>query len=506
MRPHVLIFTLFVIASRAATIPDKDVEFERKITEVIKDVLSEEKVPENSSSEQELIDQANSVKDVENNLRNRVQVADIPVKVVVEDVKPVLKSDCEKETNEVVPENEENVDIKRVEIDLKNPGEPQRQEHDSQSPEHFTDGQEGLTAVKQEVINSQNVFQGGVQGIQDQIQSWWAESDNESLQQIRKSIDELQTGFQNQISKLNETVQRIWQPYSASVPSIKSNVASSLQYLETNVKSGVKALSDGVEAISSVRQENKPEEQTQKPPERPWQQYFQSFTATIQQGFQNLTNNIQSNYGNMTQNSNNGNNATAADGGSVWQNIGGVFNVFRPQATNQTSTVTQVQSDEGAPQPPNTLWGNLQNNIQNYFRPNGGSGVQSDTPVSQPANNRPILNAIQQIPLFQGVANFINPQSNQPAQVPQAQKPEDPKPEASQEGSNAVPTESKPDKEQEKEKPVVTQTAQSGPIKQLIEKNPIVQGIAGAVQRIQHTVNNPEKPRDADVDAEKGFL
>lgn len=498
MKPHVLIFALFVIAARAATIPNKDTELARKNAEIIKDIVTEEKIKEeNLSSEPELVEEANSVQEVENNLRKGVH--DIPVKVVVEDV----KSELEKENNEVVPENEDNVDIKRVEIDLKNPGEPQRQEHDTQNPEHFSDGQEGLAAVKQQVIDSQNVFQGGVQGIQQQIQSWWIQSENESLKQIRKNIEDLQLTFQNQITKLNDTVQKIWQPYSASVPSIKSNVESSLQYLENNVKTGVKSLAQGVEAISSVREDTKNETQ-------PgfgfgnWQNYFQYFNQAIQNGFQNITNSIQSNYGNGTQNANNANNTTATDGGNAWQNWGNVFNVFRPPSINQNITGTQVQADEGAaPAKPPTLWNNIQNNIQNYFRPN--AGVQSDTPVSQPAPNRPVLNAIQ--PLFQNVANFINPQANQQPQAAVTQapaKPEEPKPEANQEGTNAVPVDTKPDKEQEKEKPVVTPTVQSGPIKQLIEKNPIVQGIAGAVQRIQHTVINPEKPRDAAVETEKG--
>lgn len=467
MRLHALVFALVVLYARAASIPERaDIDFEKTLTEAVKEVLSKDEVAlENISSDPELIDQANSVKDIENNLRKRVPVADIPVKVVVDDVKPtqktsVDKDDKEKENNEVIPESSE--EIKRVEIDLKDTGLPQRQQHDTQGPEEIKPEIEAIASLK-------SIIHDGTEKLQEGVQN--------QVVQMQHNLQQLEDSFQNQVENFNKTLQKLLSPASGNpAGQAKANVVeSSLETLQNNIKAGIKSLADRIETFRAEKQPNKREECSSSPSvpsteetPNPFQIYFQQIATQMQQGFQNMTTSFQS-YVNQTQN-------------------------------NVTSSSTDpnnpaAQSDENATPRP-SFW----ENIQNIFQGGSPQQPQSDTPVSQPATpNRPIVQAIQNNPFVQGVVSVFQP--NRPAaNQPAAAQATPPKPETAQpnqEGSNSVPTETKPEPEQQKQKPETTTFAQSGPIKQIfIDKNPIVQGIAGAVHRIQDSIK-PERPRDA---------
>ncbi|XP_028169750.1 uncharacterized protein LOC114359515 [Ostrinia furnacalis] len=487
MRLHAFfLFVLFVINARAATIHGPAVpELEKKLPipeETNKDVIP----AENASSEQELIDAANTVQDVENNLRVKA-VDSIPVSVIVEsDANPT-------DDNEVTP-------IVRRVVDLKNPGEPQRQEHETQNAVHYDDEQQIVTSVKQTVVDTQNALKQGFQGVTQGIQNWIANS--EQLSAIQASIQNLQESFKEQISKLNETIQSFWQNRVGSnqsqaagndvpKPEIES-VESQLKILEDNFQTGVKALSEGVQVFALLKAENEnPTSPAPTAPNNLFVQYLQLFQQTISQGFNNVTHAFQ-NYVNQSPNN------TASNPGLLQGLNNGIQNILNPQPAG-------TQSDDASTSRP-SLWQGIQSSIQNILKPTQNQAAQG----SNGTPNRPITQAIQNLPFVQGVVNLIQPNkpgAQQPAQA-QPAKPADPVQPAA-EGSNVVPVETKPESDVQPAKaPVVEEVKpeqpsnNNGPIQSIIQNNPIVKGISGAVQKLQASITNPEKPRETEKEPE----
>ncbi|RVE43297.1 hypothetical protein evm_012056 [Chilo suppressalis] len=476
MRLHVSIVLLLAVYARAATIQTPDLEKKLPEKPCEKDPLSD-----NVSSEQELLDSANTIKDVENNLRVKA-IDNIPVKVIVDDA-------------------DDTSDLKRVEVDLEHPGEPQRQEHDTQNPVSYSHEQQIVSNVKQAVSDTQNTLKQGFQGVTQGMQDWI--SNNQQLSSIQQSIQGLQQSFTSQINKLNETIQSFWnnQGSENAIPTDQKqkpqfeNVENHLKTLEDNFKIGVKALSEGVQVFATLRDDNT--EKPTSPPNNLFLQYLQLFQQTVSQGFNNVTHAIQNYVGQNNANS------TAGNGGILQGFNNGFQNIF-----NQGSSTAApgAQSDEPVTQRP-SLWQGLQNSIQNILNPNQVQTSPAEQGAQPPASpSGPIAQAIQNNPFVQGVVNFIQP--NKPAaQQPQPAKPaaQQTQPTASEpaaEGSNSVPVESpeaKPDADvQQPAKATEQQAAPSnGPIKNIIQNNPIVMGISGAVQRLQSSISgNQEKPRD----------
>ncbi|XP_063538375.1 uncharacterized protein LOC134747697 isoform X2 [Cydia strobilella] len=446
MRPHVLVLTLAALLAPAhfASIATS----EKILVDPIKDVLDTEaqKAPE------ETIDQANTIKDIDNQLLKKAEP--IPVKVVVEDVAPVVK------------DSEDTV--KRVEIDLKHPGEPQRQEHETQNPEHYEDDSAPVATIKQMIKDSQEAFNQRFKDVSECIGEWLL--DHKPDVSLKDSINDLQETFMENIEKLNSTIQSYWNPDKANSEKkveIKK-VQSGLKFLEEKFETGVQNLNNGVRNLAVLKEtRDDAGTTTAKPPGIQFPGFVMNFWTTVSNGFNNVTNQFQNMIGQGS------NNATAGEPG--------------------------VQSDEtSASTSKPTVFQAIQTQIQGIFqgRP---QGAQSD---EQPAGQTgPFAQVIQNVPLLQNFVNFIQPK-------PQSNEPGKPVQSTNSEGSNVVPAEPAKPADQQQKKPdeepaTAPAPASQGPIQQIIQRNPIVQGIAGAVQKIQHTINNPEKPRE-EITEEKG--
>ncbi|XP_063624897.1 uncharacterized protein LOC134796678 isoform X1 [Cydia splendana] len=448
MRPLVLVLALAALLAPAhlASIATS----EKKLGDPIKDVLDTEaqKAPE------EPIDQANTIKDIDNQLLKKADP--IPVKVVVEDVAPVVK-------------DSEDI-VKRVEIDLKHPGEPQRQEHETQNPEHYEDDSAPVATIKQMIKDSQEAFNQRFKDVSECIGEWLL--DNKPDISLKDSIKDLQDTFMENIEKVNSTIQSYWnQDKADSEKKVEiEKVQSGLKVLEEKFETGVQDLNNGVRNLAVLKQtRDDASTTTVKPSGIPGIQFpgfVTGFWSSVTNGFSNVTNQI--------------------------QNIIG-------QASNNSSGASGVQSDEtSASTSKPTVFQAIQNQIQGIFqgRP---QGAQSD---EQPAGQTgPFAQVIQNVPLLQNFVNFIQPK-------PQTNEPGKPAQTTNSEGSNVVPADPANPADQQQKKPdeapaAAPAPASQGPIQQIIQRNPIVQGIAGAVQKIQHTINNPEKPREGTTE-EKG--
>lgn len=469
MRLHALVLTLFVFAARAATIPEKsEVEFERKLSDAVKEVIKkEENAPEKVYSEQNLIDETNFVKDAENNLRN--QIVDIPVKVVVDD-KIGIKSDADKkEENEVAPESEDS--IKREEIDVNNPPGPlQRQEHDTQNPEHFEDAKakQAIATDNQNQAQDENQNVGPLASAQQNFNNWV--SNNQQIQNMQQSIKEFQENFNKQVGTIANIVKGVLQgnfnslqPQGVPEPAAGASVASPVLTSEVLQKDDKK--SSDIRSVPVPKDENGCDSSSGTSPGagNNWWNPVLDALNVMQGQLTNLTQQFQQF---NTQQQQQQTDQTGTSGG-FFQNLGSGLQFFNIQNQNNAS-----QSDET--QKPGGIW----QNIQNFFQP--PQDAQSDT--QQP--NRPIIQAVQN-----AIGTFWRPGQSQNGQN-EPQKPVSPE-KPSQEGNNVVPE--KPIEQQKEPAPVTL--AQSGPIKQLIANNPIAQGLAGAVQKIQHTIK-PDQPRD----------
>lgn len=461
-----LLFAVAALHARAATIPASITE--KKLIEVIPEEL--DKSPENISSEQELIDQTNTIKDVENKLR--VKLEDIPVKVIVEDAQPALKTDDGKD---------ESQDINRPRPDLRNPGPPQRQEHETQNPEYYATEQQTIFKFKQSLKDTQNILQKEFQGISEGIQNMLR--NKVQIPEVQQSIRSLRESFTAQINKLNGTIQNYLQADSSSItqPAVEQIKASfhqieeGLNTLRHDFNREVENLADGVEVVASLKADNEkpvesnPSSASTVAPTNP------SPPPASSNPLQFISDRIQNMvymFGNMTQN-------------LGWNNI------LNP-ASSTTAVPEGTQSDTQVPA---------------AAQPGGHFNITQIFP-SQAAPFQQTWNTIQN--LFQGFPNFLNlpmlgaqtPQGTQSAKPSASTQPAPAaEPTSVPQPSKPTETSTKPEAQASPAQPVAATQAAAvtpfAPIRQILQNNPISKGIADAVQRLQN-LNNPDKPREVE--------
>ncbi|XP_050666872.1 uncharacterized protein LOC126966707 [Leptidea sinapis] len=492
---------------------------------------------ENVVSEPELVQQTHAVKDIDNSLRS--SPVNIPVKVIVENVK------LDENSNDYVPDNDDSINLKRAPIDLKNPGPPQRQQHETQNPEHYTDGQKAVFTIKQSIEDTQKIFSSGLKGISDNFKKLFA--NDEQLSTIQENINKLKITFGDHITKLNDTIQSHIAPEKVSKPEDNFQVVEArLKNLASNFDSGVSKLNEGVELLAIIKEEDEaaaakaegdgapaeaqpsqPSSSTQAPTEEQTNfiyQFLNNFQNGVVGSFTNLQNAVQNYFGQNPQSTSEqppeGVQADTPQGASS-QGGNFVTNLFQgisfpslpslPFLGQQNQPQKPVQAPAGVaadePAPVQTGWRppNLVEQVQNSWN-NIVSGIQQGQAQqqAQPApphfSGGPIAQTIQGI-----VYNWNRPTSPPPAAAAAA-IPEKPAQDNSQKkpneiGSNSVPTSSSAAPKPEEP------AKQSGPVQQIVQNNPIVKGIQTAVQRLR----NPERPRDEvpapvaiDSDATKG--
>ncbi|XP_045773450.1 proteoglycan 4-like isoform X2 [Maniola jurtina] len=189
----------------------------------------------------------------EDNLRNTNEV--IPVKVIEE---PVL----DENSNDYVPPYDTNINIKRVEVDLANPGLPQRQQHETQNPENFSDNDKIIVAIRHTIEQAENVFNEGLKGVSNSFKTFLQA--NEDLPAIQENIKNLKETFTGQIEKLNETIRTYLKPETATSGESVANpkleiVQARLTFLDDNFRLGLDTLTEGVEVYSIIKEEDKAE-------------------------------------------------------------------------------------------------------------------------------------------------------------------------------------------------------------------------------------------------------
>ncbi|XP_047533977.1 uncharacterized protein LOC125068725 [Vanessa atalanta] len=474
---------------------------------------------DNVALEPELIDQV-TVKDVDNNLRKTI--VDIPVKIVEE---PIV---LDENSNDYVPKDDESIIIKRIDIDLANPGPPQRQEHETQNPENYGEKEKAIFGIKKSIEDTEKIFNQGIKELSQNFKNLFG--NNEDLPAIKNNLQNLRHTFTDQIVKLNETIIKNLKPDSSQT--IKESekklkiVETQLQNLQKKFEVGVDTLTEGVEVLTIIREEDETaktksiisEERevakqdtptnansetqqgasssTQAPtvsstnapastnPVMVWLNNFQNDVTTA---FSNFQTTIQNNWiGNPFFQGNQGTNPT----------------VQNPPAQGQNTVPAGAQSDTAVTQATPAPWGPqaIIQQIQNLINPgqNSQQAAQGQQTTAPASNNGPFANTIQSI------VQFIQ----RPNQA-QTQPPANPTP-ASAGSTNPSSTNSdKTDASQADAIPVPNQQAQpvpqsapaqqplgqNGPIQQLVQNNPIIKGIQSAVQRLQGTPN-PETPRN----------
>ncbi|XP_039757048.1 uncharacterized protein LOC120631500 [Pararge aegeria] len=450
---------------------------------------------------------------VNENLR---KPGDIPVKVVEG---PVL----DENSNDYVPSDDISVNVKRIEVDLENPGEPQRQEHETQNPENFSDNDKIVVAIRQSIEQAENVFNEGLKHVSDSFKTF--SHPDEDLPLIQKNIKNLKENFNDQFEKLNKTIRAYLKPQTFSSGESMANpkleiVQAHLKYLDDNFKLGLDTLTEGVEVYSIIKEEDEAEKAIalkadlkaesevapagtpSKPAENPPAQPTPANTGTPAAGttpwnifISNLQNSITSAFTNLGSIMNNGQSGTNGQGSAqspgsqitdFWQNIfQGQNTVNQKPPTQEGTNPANTQADPVPAQTP-APWG-PQSIIQS---------IQSSW------NNNPIQQAYQnfvslitpQTPPAQQPAISPNPTpavAVAPEKVPERTTADKPVAVPTQ-GSNVVPAPVNEQPQADAANPVPPQT---GPIQQLVQNNPIIKGIQSAVQRIQGTPN-PETPRE----------
>lgn len=474
---HLLLAAAVLHAACAASIPDPHSKLIPDLSDVeIKDPFDKEAAPE-------IADQTNVIKDLENGLR--VKPAGIPVEVLVEDSRPAIK------TNEVADDDEE---IKRPAIDLRNPGPPQRQEHETQNADHFSDAQNKLSAVRETIMQTQDLLRQGVKGVGDDISNWL--STNEQMNAIQNNIQALKESFTAQIQKLNEGIQEL-AASQTSKPQVTpeqtlnnshfNEVETSIKILENNFNNGVRALSEGVNIVNILRAEDESAAAASPGLTTSATVEAASTASSTADGQNFLTNFIE---GFQT---------------SMVASFDRVTNLLGlPIGSNRTTTTLApgvlADTPVSAPQNPLVAWANnFQQNFPNIFPL--GQGQQGQTGSNQDQTTRqPVFAQVQQNVgnAFQSLIGLFNSPPAKP-NTPDTTE------------TNVVPV--KPTGEKQQETPAAdalpAPAAPAGPIQQILSNSPVVQGIASTVQRIQSSINNPEKPRDTvkkdDLETKGGF-
>ncbi|CAK1543287.1 unnamed protein product [Leptosia nina] len=497
----------FCVCARAATINIP----ERKI-----DDLSDIDL-DNIVSEPELVDQRNTVKDIDNTLRNA-----IPVKVIQDNKK------IDENSNDYVPSGD-SIDVKRAPIDLENPGLPQRQEHETQNPESYTDAQKAVFTIKQTIEDTQKVFTQGLKSISENFNNLFA--NNEKLSTIQQNIQNLKDSFNEQVLKLNSTIKSYISPEQVETigEEVKA-VETRLRVLESNFETGVNTLSEGVELLAIIKEEDEAAKaegdaapagnqnaqtpsSTQAPVAQnnnPVLQFLYNFQQGMISSISGLNSAVQNyfNQGQNQQSQGQPQQTSNQQGGFVGGLFQGIQLPFAPNTNGQQNA--QAQGEQKPPgaaadTPAQTGWRppNIIQTVQNQWNNlvNGGQNGQAQQTGQNPPQN-PLAQAFQNIvSVFQRPNGNQNqqPTSNQPAGNSAAAQPSADVPQ----GVNVVPANAAP-----QQSPPVAQTVSqtpaqpeqasnpvqpvAGPIQQLVQNNPIIKGIQTVTKRL----TNPERPRD----------
>lgn len=418
----------------------------------------------------------------------RVKPVDIPVEII-EDSRPAIK------TNEVADDDEE---IKRPSIDLRNPGPPQRQEHETQNADHFPDVQK-LSTVRETILQTQDLLRQGIQGIGDDITNWL--STDEQVNPIQENIQSLRDTFTIQIQKLNEAVKGLAAPQplrTEKIPESKQTspnlkkVEASIHTLENNLDKGMRALSEGVSIVAILRAEDEnaaavdpapapvpaPAPAQSAPPSSP---VTVSPPNVVLQFISNLQSSVSDSIRNMTE---------ALNNVPAVQNI---QNFLNPTASTPATGVLADSPEGTTPRPANNPWSWPFPNIQNIFsvQSPGQSGTAGQPPAAAPGaiatGFQNLQIAFQNNPIVQGITGLVTNNTPKPN--------DDKKPETL--AVTAAPS-AVADNVAAAPSAAAGAAVPAGPIRQILSNNPVVQSIAGTVQRIQSSINNPETPRDTE--------
>lgn len=440
-----LVVCAFAAPLYAATIPDSaDLQkIPTTLTDDIKDPL-----PANHE-----IIAPEPAKEVENEFRAKPE--HIPVEVVVDDVETSVK------INEV-----EDEETKRPAVDLRNPGPPQRQEHETQNPERHPDEILKVSIIKENIEKAQNLLRQSFQDVSDTIQNSLFKTDDRI--NINKNIQNLRETFTSQVQKLNDTIQALVEPAASELveeqreesQSNYKKIQSRLKVLANNFNGAVDMFFVGVDLVGNLRSSSDEGDAVKE--EAP----SQSGTAP----------------------------ATVTPSNPLSLVIGALNNI-RDQVTSGF------------------------NNIQNLLTPGGATppdAVQADTPDQ--TTSAPGLFGLQQL-FTNSFAQFQSQLSNinlfgirpsatvKPVQIASSSasdKPSKPEPEAAADNKPAdeQPVDNKPADAADKPadapapapaaQPAAATPAQpdaGGPIRQFLSSIPVV-------QRIQNSLTNRDTPRE----------
>ncbi|KPJ17291.1 hypothetical protein RR48_08782 [Papilio machaon] len=425
-----------------------------------------------------------------NKLRNVPDV--IPVAIVEDTISPVK---IDENSNDYIPSDDNpSPIIKRLEIDLSNPGLPQRQQHETQNPESYIERNSFIADIKQKLLDTENVFKKSVSNVNEGFQNWVSNSAH--LKTIQSDIKDMQSKFLTQLDNLQQSVQSYLNPQSAKAvivdPETAANlkeVESHLKVLKNNFEAGVQTLSEGVKVLEAkadgdagtaenptgtgATNPNPPAEQSST---NPLGQVFEFFSNTMGQAITQMQNTF-----NAFTNPSNQNGGSNTGSQPSWNPLPGLFN---QQST--TGAPAGTQADEATTRPP-SVWDNFQQQMSQFF------GSESN-PFNQA--NQFFQNLINQVrPSAATPADTNTKPENDPVEQNSAPVPSKPisSPPAQVQPAAAAQPQPEPIQPQAPEPAKESQaTLQPGPIRQMIQNNPIVKEV---VQRIQ-SISNPEKPRE----------
>lgn len=388
----------------------------------------------------------------------------IPVKVIDEN------------SNDYIPPDDLNVNVKRVEVDLENPGAPQRQEHETQTPGvNYSDDDKIAVAIKNTIAQAQNIFNEGLKSVSDSFKTFTHA--DEDLPLIQQNIKNLKESFTGQIEKLNDTIRNYFKPDDAADGSSANNklkfIEARLTFLENNFRLGVDTLNEGVELYSIIKEEDeaeraialkadvkaepevapsnlasasepvKPAGNPEKPavetPQQPagsgfpWFVYITNFGNTMQTAWNNLSNAISggaNNANGQKPESQQPSNPLASFFQGIPNFLPGQNTAVQPAqqpsdpakpekpANTQADPVPSPAPAQPAQWSPQGFFQTVQNSLNQFINP-AQNTQQQQTVQSQPApvNPNPIQQALQSIGSF---FNPQNPQGQQPANPPDA--------------------------------------------------------------------------------------
>ncbi|XP_041981658.1 protein app1-like [Aricia agestis] len=469
-------------------------------------------------------------------------------------------------SNDYIPDPNSEGGQRKVPLDLKNPGPPQRQEHETQNPGHYGGQERALIAIQEKLDRARGIFEEQIRSMSASFDALVHGSDN--LPVIHEQVRHLKTSFSSQLDELNDTIQTYVQPCGEDLKTSlqpadePAGIESNLKEVQQNFDNGISMISEGLELISILKEEDEAALKMQAKDDAGTTSTTTLAPATVAQTqgfFQNAFNTFSNMMSNSFQNFQNG-----------LSNLAGQVQPAAPAAAPPAAAGVQADAPN-APVTQRPIAQGIQN-VQNFFsnilnrpqtpailqqpnQPSNAVGAQpapapasppqqqaSPVPQAQPTaqpQSGPIAQFIQNNPIVQRVTSFLRPQptpqpvpqatppvaqpSQQPAQ-PQAQpltQPSEPqaqpqppsqpaKAQPAAEAQAAQPQAAKPQAAQPQaaqpqaaQQVAQTAAAQPGPIQQIVQNNPIIRGLQAAVQRVQSPrPQDPSKPRENDE--EKG--